>query len=55
MHYALVVTPKLRGLLDKLRVHLTELDGAQDPFDLIYAWLKKAASETAWRYHGEKS
>jgi len=30
--------PRLRALVDRLRVHLTLLDGTQDPFDLLYGW-----------------
>ncbi len=38
LQYSVVATPNLRSLISKLRVHLSELDGSQDPFDLVYAW-----------------
>jgi hypothetical protein len=38
LHSRDVATPRLRTLLDKFRVHLTSLDGTQDPFDLLYDW-----------------
>ncbi len=38
LHFSIVAAPQLRSLIDKLRIHLSELDRAQDPFDLVYGW-----------------
>ncbi len=38
LHSTAVAGPRLRALVDSLRVHLTLLDGTQDPFDLLYGW-----------------
>lgn len=38
LHSTVVAGPRLRALVDDFRVHLTSLDGTQDPFDLLYIW-----------------
>ncbi|MGL6091120.1 MAG: hypothetical protein ACRC07_13845 [Pseudomonas paracarnis] len=38
LHSAVVASPNQKALLDRFRDHLTTLDAAQDPFDLIYSW-----------------
>ncbi len=37
LHHALVASPQLRGRIDRLRTHLSEVD-ARDPFDLVQDW-----------------
>ncbi|PKH34543.1 hypothetical protein [Shewanella sp. ALD9] len=36
--YDQVADSELKVLLDQFRVHISSLDGSQDPFDLIYSW-----------------
>lgn len=38
LHSTTVASPTLKTLLDRLRDHLTTLDAAQDPYDLVYGW-----------------
>lgn len=38
LHSTTVASPTLKTLLDQLRDHLTTLDAAQDPFDLVQDW-----------------
>ena len=36
--YDKIADSELKILLDEFRVHISSLDGSQDPFDLIYSW-----------------
>lgn len=38
LHSTVVAGPRLKALVDHFCVHLTSLDGTQDPFDLLYGW-----------------
>jgi hypothetical protein len=38
LHHAQVASAELRTFIDELRGHITRLDPAQDPFDLLYRW-----------------
>jgi len=38
LHRSAVAVPRLKARIDRFRLHLTSLDGTQDPFDLLYGW-----------------
>ena len=38
LHHTSVAGPTLKSLLNQFRDHISLLDGAQDPFDLLYSW-----------------
>ena len=38
LHSTMIAGPRLKALVERFRVHLSDIDGAQDPFDLVYSW-----------------